>query len=133
MTIGLLIVSHSKRLALGVVELVQALAGDELALVAVGGDVDASAQGLGVNAAMVLEGLDQLKEVDAIGLIGDVGSSFLAASAAIDLGDLGDRVQIIDAPMVEGAIACAMALAMGSSFSEVIEAGKHAWEVHKLG
>jgi hypothetical protein len=26
-----------------------------------------------------------------------------------------------------------MALAMGSSFSEVIEAGKHAWEVHKLG
>ncbi|WP_298211575.1 hypothetical protein [Ferrimicrobium sp.] len=130
---GLIIVSHSKRLALGVVELVRALAGDELAIVAIGGEETSGGGGLGVNAAMVLEGLAQLDGYDAIGMIGDVGSSFLATSAAIELEGLEERVRIIDCPMVEGAIACAMTLSMDGSLDEAIAAAEHAWEVRKVG
>ncbi|WP_298338037.1 hypothetical protein [Ferrimicrobium sp.] len=133
MSTGLIIVSHSKRLALGVVDLVRALAGDELAMVAVGGEEAPESEGLGVNAAMVLAGLSELDGVDAIGMIGDVGSSFLATSAAIELERLEERVHMIDCPMVEGAIACAMTLSMGGSLDEGIAAAEHAWEVRKVG
>ncbi|WP_298346648.1 hypothetical protein [Ferrimicrobium sp.] len=133
MSTGLIIVSHSKRLALGVVDVVRALAGDELAMVAVGGEEAPGSGGLGVNAAMVLAGLSELGGVDTIGMIGDVGSSFLATSAAIELEGLEERVHMIDCPMVEGAIACAMTLSMGGSLDDGITAAEHAWEVRKVG
>ena len=133
MSVGLLVVSHSKHLAIGVVELAHALAGDEVALMAVGPEADSPTDGLGVNASMVVEALKGFVDVDEIGVIGDVGSSFLAASAAIELAEVEDRVRIIDAPMVEGAIACAMAVSMGASLNDVVAAGENAWEVRKLG
>jgi PTS hybrid protein len=133
MTTGLIIVSHSKRLALGVIELAHALAGDDVAMVAVGGGDEQVSDSFGVNASMVLEAIAELSNVDEIGMIGDVGSSFLATGAAIELEGLGERVRMIDCPMVEGAIACAMTLSMGGSLDEAIEAGQHAWKVRKLG
>ncbi|WP_276982126.1 PTS-dependent dihydroxyacetone kinase phosphotransferase subunit DhaM [Ferrimicrobium acidiphilum] len=133
MKTALIIVSHSKLLALGVIELVHALAGDDLAMVAVGGGDEQDSGGFGVNASMVLEAMAELSNADEIGMIGDVGSSFLATGAAIELEGLGGRVRMIDCPMVEGAIACAMTLSMGGSLDEAIEAGQHAWEVRKLG
>lgn len=126
--VGLLVVSHSKRLALGVVEVAKSVAGEDLCMVAVGGD-----ETLGVNAHMVSEGLEELHCVDEIGIIGDIGSSFLSASAALDSEDARDHVTIVDCPMVEGTIAATMVLAMGGTLGEAVEAAEHAWSVRKIG
>ncbi len=128
MTVGILIVSHSKQLALGLIELAKSVAGEDLCLVAVGGE-----EPLGVNAQMVTEGLSLLDGVDEIGIIGDLGSSFLSASAALEYVERKDRVTIIDCPMVEGTIAATMVLSMGGTLREAVEAARHAWSVPKIG
>lgn len=133
MTAGLIIVSHSKRLAEGVVELAHALAGDDVMMVATGGGGQQDASSFGVSVPTVLRAIAELGDLDEIGMIGDVGSSFLATAAAIELEGLEERVRIIDCPMVEGAIACAMVLAMGGSLADAAEAGLRAWEVRKVG
>ena len=86
--IGILLVSHSKRLAEGLAELIQALAGNTLTVGTVGGQ-----ETLGVDATMVVSEFEQLKAqgCEAILVFGDLGSAFIAAETARDLFvDAGD-------------------------------------------
>ncbi len=121
---GVLLVSHSLRLAEGAKELVDELAHGAVPVAPVGGE-----DPLGVSAEMVLEGARALlaqDQVQAVVALGDLGSAIIALEAAIDLGELAGVLWIADAPFVEGAVAAVMAAASGGGPQAVAEAAEEA-------
>lgn len=125
---GLVLVSHSKRLADGLGELISDLAGPELAIGTVGGT-----DPLGVSAEMVERLLEEMLDggYAPLVVIGDLGSSLLATSAIIEMREWKEQVRLADCPMVEGAVACAMSLAIGDDVETALAQAHAAWGQHK--
>ncbi len=125
----MLLVSHSRRLADGLRELIQQLAGDTLALGTAGGQ-----ETLGADAGMVVKEFEHLRALgcEAILVFGDLGSAFIAAETARDLLGDGVEIRIVDAPFVEGSVAAAMALTTGGGVDDAVEAAQEAYEIRKL-
>ncbi|RUQ97109.1 dihydroxyacetone kinase phosphoryl donor subunit DhaM [Labedella endophytica] len=120
MTVGLLIVSHSGKIAEGLVELAAQMA-EGVAIIAAGGTDDGR---IGTSFDRVSAGLSAADSGDGVVVLCDLGSAVLTAETAIDFLDDGDRarVAIADAPLVEGAVAAAVAAATGSDLEAVAAA-----------
>jgi phosphoenolpyruvate-protein phosphotransferase/dihydroxyacetone kinase phosphotransfer subunit len=126
--VGIVVVSHSARLAEGVVELAREMAGD-VRIEAAGG-IDPPAAGepraLGTDAVRVMEAIEAAHgpegaEPAGVLVLMDLGSAVLSAETAVDLLDpeIGAGVRLAAAPLVEGAIAAAVAAQAGQSLDEV--------------
>lgn len=125
--VGLVVVSHSARLADGVLELAREMAGD-VRLEAAGGlalaPADAAAAAsLGTDAARVMEAIEAADDGsgDGVLVLMDLGSAILSAETALDLIDpaLAERVRLVPAPLVEGAVAAAVAAQSGGALDAV--------------
>lgn len=127
--VGLVIVSHSRSLADGVVELAQQMAQDYRGLKSAGGMEDGT---LGTDAVRILEILREANEGDGVAVLADMGSGVLSAETAIELLDGEFPVRIADAPIVEGAVSAAVEASCGASLDEVIRAAEDAKVVSKL-
>jgi PTS hybrid protein len=129
--VTLVLVSHSPCIASGLAEMVAQIAGDGVPIVAVGGAVDGS---LGTDGGRVLEVL-RAAAADGGGVVlVDLGSSVLSVRAALN--ELSDeereRLTVADAPLVEGAVAAAVAASTGCSHAEAARAAEDARGVAKL-
>ncbi|MEL7976087.1 dihydroxyacetone kinase phosphoryl donor subunit DhaM [Isoptericola sp. F-RaC21] len=124
MSVGLLLVSHSVRLAQGTAELAREMAPD-VALVTGAGDADG---GLGTSLEVVQEALGRaLPGVDGLVVLADLGSAVLTVETALELDDdLAGRVRLADAPFVEGAVAAAVAAQQGGGLEAVLAAAEAA-------
>ena len=111
--VGLVVVSHSAKLAEGVVELVLSLQPD-LKIRAAGGTDDGR---LGTSAERILEAILAVDDVDGVLILVDLGSAVMSAEVALEWlpDDRRDRVVISAAPLVEGAILAATSAAPGLS------------------
>ncbi len=129
MNTSILLLSHSKKLVDGLAELIGELAGSQTKIVTAGGDAE-----LGVNPTMVLDAIDSIVESGSKEIIvfGDIGSAFISATTAIEMISADCLIKIVDAPLVEGAIAAAMTLSIGSNMEEAIQAGQDACKIAKL-
>ena len=128
---SLVLVSHSAGIAQGLAELVSQIAGPNVPIVTAGGAVDGS---LGTDGGRVLDALrSAAADAGAVVLV-DLGSSVLAVRAA--LAELGpaqrERIAVADAPLVEGAVAAAVAVSTGCSPGEAARAAEEARSVAKL-
>jgi phosphocarrier protein FPr len=114
-------VSHSARLAEGVVELAREMAGDEVPIAAAGG-LDEPGEPLGTDAARVVAALQEVGDAADGGtlVLMDLGSAVLSAETALDFLDdeARARVRLLEAPLVEGAVAAAAAARAGASLDE---------------
>lgn len=123
--VGLVVVSHSPRLAEGVVELAAQMAGPDVRICAAGG-LDEPGGALGTDAAKVLRAIDDAWSEDGVLVLMDLGSAVLSAGLALDL--LGeerrDRVRLTAAPLVEGAVAAAVAAGLGDRLETVAAAAR---------
>jgi phosphoenolpyruvate---glycerone phosphotransferase subunit DhaM len=129
--VTLVLVSHSPDIATGLAEMAGQIAGDGVPIVAVGGAVDGS---LGTDGGRVLEVL-RAAAADGGGVVlVDLGSSVLSVRAALN--ELSDeersRLTVADAPLVEGAVAAAVAASTGCSHAEAARAAEEARGVAKL-
>lgn len=124
MSVGLVVVSHSARIAEGIVELAAQMAAD-VSIVAAGGTDDG---GIGTSFDRVMAGLEGAESGDGVVVLCDLGSAVLTAETALDLLDDGarDRVRIADAPIVEGAVAAAVAAQSGDDLDAVAAAAESA-------
>ncbi|MFB7797408.1 dihydroxyacetone kinase phosphoryl donor subunit DhaM [Isoptericola sp. NPDC056134] len=124
MSVGLLLVSHSARLADGTVELAREMAPD-VVLESGAGD---GAGGLGTSLEVVQDALGRaLPRVDGVVVLADLGSAVLTVETALDLDeDLVSRVRLADAPFVEGAVAAAVAAQQGAGLDAVLAAAEGA-------
>ena len=127
--VGLVIVSHSRSLAEGVVELAQQMARDYQGLKSAGGMEDGS---LGTDALRIMEAMREANEGDGVAVLADMGSGVLSAETAIELLDGEFPARIADAPLVEGAVSAAVEASCGASLDEVVRAAEDAKGVSKL-
>jgi multiphosphoryl transfer protein len=118
--IGIVVVSHSAPLAEGVVELARQMGGGGVPIEAAGG-VDDPEHPIGTDATRVQAALERLADADGVLVLMDLGSAVLSAELALELvePDLAARVLLSDAPLVEGAVAAAVAARVGGSLEEV--------------
>ncbi len=118
--IGLVLVCHSARLAESVAELAAQMGGPELAIAAAGG-LDQPGSPLGTDAALVARAIAEVWSPDGVLVLMDLGSAVLSAEMALDLlpRERRDRVLLTEAPLVEGAVAAAVAAALGGSLDDV--------------
>ena len=125
MTVGLVVVSHSAKVAEGVVELAGQMA-EEVRVVAAGGTDDGD---IGTSAPRIAEAIEAADDGDGALVLFDLGSALLAARMAIEdlVGDEHrDRVRISKAPLVEGAVIGAIEASIGSSLDKVDQAANRA-------
>ncbi len=131
MTVGLVIVSHSARLAEGVAELAGQMGQGRVAIAAAGGAPDGS---LGTSIEKVLAALQQVTGPDGTLIFLDLGSAVMTTEMAIETFATTNnyRVVISTAPLVEGAVVAAVEASIGSSLDEVASAAESANELPKL-
>jgi phosphoenolpyruvate---glycerone phosphotransferase subunit DhaM len=129
-TVGLVLVSHSRRLVEGLGEMLAQL-GD--APVAVAGGVEDG--GLGTDAIAIQRAVESLARAPGVAVLVDLGSAVLAAEAALELLDAGlrGRTRLVDAPLVEGAVAAAVEAGLGADLDAVVGAAEAARLISKLG
>jgi multiphosphoryl transfer protein len=117
-TVGLVIVSHSAKLAEGVVELAREMGGDDVAIEAAGGMADPPGA-MGTDAMVVMEALERASSGDGVLVLMDLGSALMSAEMAVEMAGDDVRVALASAPLVEGAVAAAAAARVGSGLDEV--------------
>ncbi|MFJ6416235.1 dihydroxyacetone kinase phosphoryl donor subunit DhaM [Paeniglutamicibacter sp. NPDC091659] len=124
MTVGLVFVSHSAKIADGLVELARQMAPD-VALVAAGGMDDG---GIGTSFGRVMDAITRAESGDGVLILCDLGSAILTAETALDFldDDERSRVGIVDAPLVEGGVAAAVAAQTGGNRDAVAAAARSA-------
>lgn len=120
--IGLVVVSHSRQLALGVAELAGQMA-PSVAIVPSGGD---GSGGLGTDYMAVGEAIGQADSGDGVVVLFDLGSAKMVADMAAEEAD--GSVVVVDAPLVEGAVAAAVRAQGGAGLAEVAAAASSALE-----
>ncbi|MGO4250125.1 dihydroxyacetone kinase phosphoryl donor subunit DhaM [Paenarthrobacter sp. RAF54_2] len=123
MTVGIVVVSHSSKIAEGAVELAAQMAPD-VELVAAGGTDDAR---IGTSLEKVLAAVEQ-SLIDAGGdgvvVLTDLGSAVMTAESAIEFASDPDAILLADAPLVEGLVAAAVAAQGGAGVEEVRKAAE---------
>lgn len=123
--VALVLVSHSRTLAEGAVELAAQMAPGVL-LRAAGGGPDG---GLGTSFDLVEAALEEATDDDRCAVVlTDLGSAVLTAESVLELADpdLAERVRLADAPFVEGAVAAAVAAHGGADLAGVVAAAERA-------
>jgi len=130
-TVTLILVSHSSEIASGLAEMAAQIAGPAVRIVAAGGAVDGS---LGTDGGRVLEELRAAANGSGAVVLVDLGSSVLSVRAALNelSPDELRHLSVADAPLVEGAIAAAVAASTGCSHAEAARAAEEARSVAKL-
>ncbi len=119
--IGLVIVSHSAKLAEGVAELARGMAGPDVLLAATGG-LALPDNPLGTDTGLVLQAIEQVYSDDGVLVLMDLGSAVLSAEMALEQlpSERRARVILCEAPLVEGALAAAVQARLGGSLEQVI-------------
>lgn len=131
MTVSLVVVSHSAKLAEGVVELAAQMAQGQVAIAAAGGTGDGS---LGTSVERILAALEQVSGPAGTLILLDLGSALMTAEMAVEqfTANGGQRVIISPAPLVEGAVIAAVEASIGNSLEEVALAASNALNLPKL-
>ena len=131
MSVSLVIVSHSTRLAEGVAELAGQMAHGKVAIAVAGGTAEG---GLGTSVEKILAALYLVDGPDGILVLLDLGSAVMATEMAIEafVHNSEHMVTISPAPLVEGAVIAAVEASVGNSLQEVAEAAASAYTLSKV-
>jgi len=126
--VGLVVVSHSSRIADGTAELAGQMAGPDVRIVAAGGMADGA---IGTDAARIAEALVAADAGSGVVVLADLGSAILSTRTALDLLDNPEGIRLSRGPIVEGAVMAAVQSSTGSSLDEVLEAAEAAASLPK--
>lgn len=121
MSVAFVIVSHSAKLAEGVIELASQMA-PEVDFRAAGGTDD---DRIGTSFDKVNDAVAELRQQGSeVVILTDLGSATMTVESVLDLLDDDDvaHVRFIEGPLVEGAVAAAVAAQIGDPLDTVAEA-----------
>jgi phosphoenolpyruvate---glycerone phosphotransferase subunit DhaM len=126
--VGIVLVSHSVRLAEGAADLAGQVSGGTVRVLAAGGTDDG---GLGTSAEKIAEAVTGAETGAGVLVLPDLGSAVLTVRAMLEE-QPGARVVLADAPFVEGAVAATVTAATGADLKAVAQAAEEAWHARKL-
>ena len=120
--VGLVLVSHSWKIADGLKDLTAEIAPGHKGIVAAAGLEDKS---IGTDAIRISEAIREANDGDGVVVLADLGSGVMSSETAIELLEEEDiQVKLADAPIVEGTIAAAVSAMVGSDLETVIKAAE---------
>ncbi len=126
--VGLVVVSHSDRIADGTAELAGQMAGPDVRIVAAGGMEDGT---IGTDAARIAVAIGEADAGSGVVVLADLGSAVLATRTALELLGNPGNVRLSRGPIVEGAVIAAVQASTGSGLDEVLEAAESAASLSK--
>ncbi len=126
--VGIVVVSHSADLARGVAELASQVAGPEVRIEVAGGGPDGT---LGTDDGLVRDAIRRANQGEGVIVLGDLGSAILTIRHVLERSSNG-HARLVDAPLVEGAVAAAVVASTGSDLALVAEAAESARGASKL-
>ena len=99
--VGIVIVSHSSKIAEGAADMVRQMVGNAVPLAWTGGDTDG---GLGTNVAGILEAIEAAWSPAGVAILVDLGGAETNSEMAVEMlaEDRRARVVVCNAPVVEG-------------------------------
>ena len=111
--VGIVIVSHSAKVAEGAADMVRQMVGDEVPLAWTGGN---SEGGLGTDVAQILAAIDAAWSEAGVAILVDLGGAETNSEMAVEMLDDArqKRIAICNAPIVEGAVIAATEASGGS-------------------
>jgi phosphocarrier protein FPr len=126
--VGIVVVSHSRRLAEAAVELALQMANGNPPPIEIAAGLDGGV--LGTDAVQVSEAINRVATADGVLVLMDLGSAVLSAELALDLrtehavrvtraGGADCPVVLSDGPLVEGLVAAVVLSAAGAGLAEV--------------
>ncbi|MBC7251917.1 MAG: phosphoenolpyruvate--protein phosphotransferase [Anaerolineae bacterium] len=130
--VGIVIVAHSHDLAQGVCEVAsQMSARDDLPIAAAGGLEDGS---LGTSFERIQQAVDAVYSDDGVLVLMDLGSAVMTTQMLLEMlpPEQRARIRLTNAPLVEGAIAAAVAASLGDDLDKVQRAAETALEFPKV-
>lgn len=124
MTVGIVLVSHSAQLAVGLAEVAGQMA-PNVAIRPAGGLPDGS---VGTSFDLIAAAITEADSGEGAILLYDLGSGYLTAETAVEFleGEQADRVIIVDTPFVLGAVSAAIAANVGTDLRGVVGAALEA-------
>ena len=126
--VGIVLVSHSVRLAEGAADLAGQVSGETVRVLAAGGTDDG---GLGTSAEKIANAVASAETGAGVLILPDLGRAVLTVRAMLE-DQAGARVVLADAPFVEGAVAATVTAAAGADLKAVAQAAEEAWHARKL-
>jgi PTS hybrid protein len=126
--VGIVVVSHSAELARGVAQLASQMAGPEVRIEIAGGAPDGT---LGTDDGSVRDAIRRANQGDGVIVLGDIGSAILTIRHVLERQSNG-RAVLVDAPLVEGAVAAAVVASAGCELEQVAHAAEEARGANKL-
>lgn len=115
--VGIVIVSHSQKLAEGVVELASMMAAENISIAAAGG-LDNG--GIGTSYEKIRNAIEKVYSDDGVIVLVDMGSAAMTAEMVLE--EMPERnIKMLDCPLVEGAILAAVELADGLTLDYIVE------------
>jgi len=111
--VGIVIVSHSEKVAEGAADMVRQMVGDAVPLAYAGGN---SEGGLGTDVARIMDAIDRAWSEAGVAVLVDLGGAETNTEMAIEMIDetKQQRIVICNAPIVEGAVIAATEASGGS-------------------
>lgn len=126
--VGVVIVSHSAKLAEGVVDLTKIMA-DGCPIAAAGGMDDGS---FGTSYEKIMMAVEEVHGEDGVVVLMDMGSAVMTTEMVLE--DLGyEDVKMVDCPVAEGAVAATIAAIGGLPLEAVMQEAETAKDINKLG
>lgn len=122
--VGIVLVSHSRLIAAGLEELAAQMAPSVLFGTAGGRDDG----GVGTSLTLITAAIDAVDSSAGVAVLADLGSAILTVQTALEFlpPERAERVRLADAPLVEGAVAAAVAAETGSDLAGVVAAAEAA-------
>ncbi|AFZ19393.1 phosphoenolpyruvate--protein phosphotransferase [Allocoleopsis franciscana] len=119
--VGIVIVSHSKKLADGVQELAQQMVQGAIRS-AVAAGIDDPENPFGTDAMQIYQAIESVYTDEGVIVLMDLGSAILSAEMALEFlpEHQRDRVRLCEAPLVEGTLAAAVQAANGANIEQVL-------------
>lgn len=116
--VGIVVVSHSRDVAKGTIDMVRQMVGDEIPLAYCGGTSDGR---LGTDVAEIIAAIKQAWSPRGVAILVDLGGAETNSEMAVEMlpTEQRDRVVVCNAPIVEGAVMAATEAAGGGDLAAV--------------
>ena len=126
--VGIVVVSHSADLAQGLASLASQMAGPDVRIEPAGGLPDG---GLGTDEDRVRAAIRAADQGEGVVVLGDLGSAILTVRHVLERHANG-HVRLVDAPIVEGAVAAAVTASANMPLDDVARSAEDARGAGKL-
>jgi phosphoenolpyruvate---glycerone phosphotransferase subunit DhaM len=116
--VGIVIVSHSPKIAEGAADMVRQMVGESVPLAWTGGNPEG---GLGTDVAAIVAAIERAWSAAGVAILVDLGGAETNSEMAIEMLDPArrDKVVVCEAPIVEGAVMAATEASGGATLEAV--------------